>query len=589
MKRAAFLALLLLAISTSVLAATATHPVLVATKPHVGRLAIKSMATGFDPDDPTRDYREFTIVNGFAANLTDDEIAALWKSPNVLYVEPDFERHALGTGLAPVGEAATPLPQVMPYGISLVRAPQAWVAGRGATINVVVIDSGIDYHHPELSGIFAGGQNFVDRTKINDPMDDNGHGTHCAGIIAAADNAIGVVGVAPQVRLWAVKALAASGSGRTADVIAGLNFVADKKKELGGNWVVSLSLGSCHPSDLEGSAFDKVIQAGIIVVAAAGNHDPSQPDSCPNDPSSTSNSYSVTFPAAYPGVIAVAALDSTKTVADFSNFGPEVLLSAPGVDVLSTFPVGTGNLSLVTPSGGAAILAPPLQGSPAKDVSSPYVFCGLGNPADFPASVNGKIALIKRGTLTFHDKAKNAKAAGAVGVVIFNKDTSPISWRLVGYVDSTGQPNPAVCDDQTSPTFNPSSCHVDPVDAAFDWPVTVGIPQADGQALVDNAKASLTINYRVNDDYAIESGTSMACPHVAGVAATVWSIAPGASADVIKQALTNTAHDLGDPGVDNHYGYGLVDAEAAAKQLNPGAFNPQPSAPTGRKPGRRGH
>ena len=583
MKRVAVVFSLLLMFPAAMFAAGTTQRVLVATRRPAPEALQRMRGDNFDPGERLRGT--FTSVNGFVADLDQSEIATLRQSPDVLYIEPDPERHAFSSAnvLQPRPAATTtPLPQIVPYGISLVDAPSAWVAGRGANINVVVIDTGIDYHHPELAGIFAGGMNEL--TGTTDPLDDNGHGTHVAGTIAAADNAIGVVGVAPQVRLWAVKVLDSNGSGSGSNVVQALDWIMQKKTEQGGNWIASLSLGSCFPSSLERSAFANATAAGILVFAAAGNHDPTRPDLCTTS-SDTSNSYAVSYPAAYPGVNAVAAVDSTSTAANFSNFGPQVTISAPGVDVLSTFPVGTGTLSLVTPTGANSILAPPVLGSPAKDVSGAYVFCGLGNPGDFPSSVAGKIALIKRGDLTFHDKAKNAKAAGATAVVIFNKDTSEIAWTLIGRVDSTGKPNATVCGNPATA----SQCHDDPADLAFDWPLTVGISLADGQALVDQPKASLSVDYRANDDYEVLSGTSMATPHAAGVAALVWSLAPGATADAVRQAIISTAHDLGDPGVDNVYGNGLIDAAAAGKALNPSAFNPQPTKPAGRIPGRRGH
>src|SRR2546430_6561531 len=155
MKRAA-LFIFVFAISTAVFAAGTTQPVIVATRAHVGKLAVKSLAVGFDPTDPAREYREFSLVNGFAANLTDDEIAAMRKSPDVVSIESDLERHALS--LSPAAQA-TSAAQVTPYGVSLVHAPQAWPAGRGNGINVVIIDTGIDYNHPELSPIYGGGVN----------------------------------------------------------------------------------------------------------------------------------------------------------------------------------------------------------------------------------------------------------------------------------------------------------------------------------------------------------------------------------------------------------------------------------------------
>ncbi|HXH39066.1 MAG TPA: S8 family serine peptidase [Thermoanaerobaculia bacterium] len=581
MKRAAFAALLFV-IPFTVFGASARRSVLVATRSEP-RLAVRPLAAGVDVSSPEHKYMDLGIVKGFSADLTDDEISALSKSPDVLFIEDDKPRYAMRMGLEPRVKASSSTAQLTPYGISLVRAPQAWLGGRGATINVAVVDSGIDYNHPELKAAYQGGFNTF--TQTNDAMDDNGHGTHCSGVIGAADNTIGVVGVAPLVHLWAAKVLDKNGSGKTSTVIAGVNWVVQKKAEVGGNWIISLSLGSCAPSTLESQAFDAAISAGILVFAAAGNHDPTQLDECS---ATNNNAYSVSYPAAYPGVTAVAAVDFTKTVADFSNFGPEVALAAPGVDVLSTFPVGTGSWSAVIPTGSAPVLASPVAGSAAGTFTGPYVFCNLGDVGDFPASVNGKIALIKRGTLTFHDKAMNAKKAGAIGVVIFNKDTSPINWTLIGKVDANGQPN-AGCSDPTSAVY--ATCKDDPADVAFAWPVTLGIPLADGTALAAQTPAPLTLSYNANDDYAIESGTSMACPHAAGSAATVWSMAPNATAAQIKQALLSTAHDLGDPGVDQHYGAGLVDAEAAGKQIAPGAFGSGGSGTPvkGRQPGRRGH
>src|SRR5947207_15115805 len=217
MKRAAVLFSLFLALPEVTLAAGRPQRVLVATR-HPAPEALRRMrGDDFDPAAwPDRHLDTFKFINGFVADLDESEIAALRKSPEVLYVEPDAERHAFALG---VQKNDTPFPQITPYGINLVHAPQAWVAGRGANINVVIIDTGIDYHHPELAAAFAGGINETAVPVNNDPLDDNGHGTHVAGTIAALDNDSGVVGVAPAVRLWSVKVLDSNGSGRGANII----------------------------------------------------------------------------------------------------------------------------------------------------------------------------------------------------------------------------------------------------------------------------------------------------------------------------------------------------------------------------------
>jgi subtilisin family serine protease len=172
--------------------------------------------------------------------------------------------------------------------------------------------------------------------------------------------------------------------------------------------------------------------------------------------------------------------------------------------------------------------------------------------------VNGNIALIKRGVATFATKVKNAQAAGATAVIIYNKDTSGLGFTLTA----------------------------DTADAGHVWPLAVAVSLADGQTLLAQKTKTVTI-VNTTDDYENMQGTSMATPHVSAVAALAWSMAPSATAAAVKQALQQSAHDLGDPGVDSVYGYGLVDALAAAKQLNPGAVIPVPTL--GRSAGRRGH
>ena len=562
MKRAAVLLSLLLAVPEVMLAAT--QRVIVVTKRPATEALQRMRGDDFDPGARAANIglKTFKIVNGFVADLDDSEIVALRKSPEVAYIEPDVERHAFD--LTPQATEAA-FPQVTPYGVSLVHAPQAWVAGGGRAINVVIIDTGIDYHHPELTNVYAGGFNEI--TGTSDPLDDNGHGTHVAGTIAAANNGTGVVGVAPGVRLWSVKVLDSTGSGKSSNIIAALDWTVQQKQALGGNWIASLSLGSCTPSGTERSAFSRATSAGVLVLAAAGNHDPSKANLCTTNPD-TNNSYAVSYPAAYDGVVAIAAVDGLSTQATFSNFGPQVALAAPGVDVLSTWILGKGDtFGSVTPQGATPMRMVAFDELPLNNFSGPYVFCGFGDVTDFPASVSGKIALIKRGgpagaaALTFHDKIKNAKKAGAVAVVIFNNKGDLFHGSVLA--GST-----------------------DPDDATFPWPPAVDISQTDGQDLVDHPRASISVVYdAAASDYAIASGTSMATPHAAGVAALVWSMAPSATADQIKTALINTAHDLGDPGVDNNYGYGLIDAEAAGRQLDAPAFNAGSRAP-GR---RRGH
>lgn len=569
MKRTLLAAAMLL-MPSLLLADGTARPYIVGTR-QPARDAVKRILNDDLTPRAGRDVEAFDIIDAFAANLTDDEVTALRRSPNVSYVEADVESHALNFPRNIVSTQTRNMTgQTTPYGVALVHADSVWSASttRGAGINVAVLDTGIDLTHPDLQSAYAGGFNAFNGdsafpTEPVTPTDDFGHGTHVSGTIAATDNGFGVVGVAPNVKLWSVRVLRANGtsaSGPERIIIKGIQWVVNKKASVGGNWIISMSLGSCSPGFGEQGALNTAIANGILVVAAAGNHDPTQPDLCSTD---SDNAYSVSYPAAFPGVIAVAAVDSTYAAASFSNFGPQVAIAAPGVDVLSTLRVGTGSLAFVQPDTGAQLASAGLTGSGFGSVTAKFVGCGFGaTSADFPSSVNGRIAVIKRGSsdgssVTFATKTKNAKAAGASAVIIYNKDTSSLSFTLQG----------------------------DAADANVQWPITVALSLADGQALLAHPDASLIVSNQ-KDDYGIDQGTSMATPHVSGVAALVWSLRPQATADQVKQALLASARDLGATGVDNVFGNGLVDAWAAAIRLDPTEFPPVKF--TGRKLNSRG-
>ncbi|MEA2488688.1 MAG: serine protease, partial [Acidobacteriota bacterium] len=534
------LAALLFAMSTF---AAETQRYIVATKrPMAGSMAgtMRELRSDVQPRAVVR----FESVDGIAADHTEAEATAQAASPGVRIVEPVLERHALGMAPAAV-RSQTRGAQSTPYGISLIHAPETWVGALGANINVVVVDTGIDYRHPELKNVYAGGYNFI--TKTDNPLDDNGHGTHVSGTIAAANNDIGVVGIAPAVRLWALKVLDSSGSGTTENVIRSVDWVIAKKKEVGGNWVMNFSLGAKRGSLVESEAFARGVDAGIVIVAAAGN-DSTETAAAP-----------VNFPGAYLGVLTVGAVDSTSGLASFSCQGPEVDLTAPGVGVLSTVPIGTGELAFVT--GRQQYLGGALGGSPRGTTTGTFVSCGIGRKEDIPASVNGKIALIKRGDIRFSEKARNAKDAGAAAIVIYNNDDSAISWTL-------------------KPTDEPEF-------ANYNYPLTVGISLEAGEALLaDTQTTSLTVSSEA-DDYATYNGTSMATPHVTGAAALLWSLQPNFTASTIINTLTFTAKDLGATGADDKFGAGLVNVFDAAKLLSPSAFGTTPP-PSGRRILKRG-
>lgn len=201
--------------------------------------------------------------------------------------------------------------QAVQWGVKRVEAPQAWAKTRGAGVKVVVIDTGLDMTHPDLAGNIKGGWNAI--TKDANFNDDHGHGTHCGGNIAALDNEVGIVGVAPSVDLYGVKVLDANGSGTFDDVIAGMQWAVDNHMD-----VASMSLGADQGNQALADMVAAMKKGGVTLVAAAGN-----------------SGGAVGYPGGYPEAIAVAAGDKNDKLASFSSRGPQVAVIAPGVNVYS--------------------------------------------------------------------------------------------------------------------------------------------------------------------------------------------------------------------------------------------------------------
>lgn len=226
------------------------------------------------------------------------------------------------------------------WGMTKIQAEKVWAQGIGdPKVRVAVVDTGIDHRHPDFGGRVEKGYDFINNDA--DAMDDEGHGTHCAGTVAAGLGNGGVVGVAPGVGLVAVKVLSASGSGSFAGVAKGVVYAADQGVE-----VISLSLGGGFPSQVLEDAVRYAIGKGCLVVAAMGNENT-------DDPS---------YPAASPGVMAVGATISNDLRASFSNYGQHISVAAPGGDIWST-KLGGGfeslsGTSMATPhvAGLAALL-----------------------------------------------------------------------------------------------------------------------------------------------------------------------------------------------------------------------------------------
>ncbi|MES2126422.1 MAG: S8 family serine peptidase, partial [Pseudomonadota bacterium] len=335
-------------------------------------------------------------INAAAVEMPASALGGLRNSPHIDFIENDAKRY-LFSATTPSTGTPYELGQKVPYGIGMVQADQLPDTYAGKRM-VCIIDSGIDMAHEDLSGNRVTGQT----NPGTGPWytDENHHGTHVAGTIAAINNSgVGVVGVNPnrQLNLHIIKVFGADGWAYTSTLIA----AANKCGAAGAN-VISMSLGGGDPSRAEENAFNGLAQRGVLSIAAAGNDG--------NDTQS--------FPAGYSSVMSVAALDENKQVASFSQFTDKVEIAAPGVNVLSTVPMGAGTESALTV--GATSYAPGgMGGSPLGTVTAPLADFGGGTVIDM--NMTGKVCLIKRGSAAFAVSVSNCQASGGVGAVVYNK------------------------------------------------------------------------------------------------------------------------------------------------------------------------
>ncbi|OWR30367.1 hypothetical protein CDO73_10605 [Saccharibacillus sp. O23] len=274
-------------------------------------------------------HHEFETVPAVSASVNPEELHDLVRNPDIAYVERNVEFQVTDDESTPTGDSqvtgtsSTPAAndvEKVRWNYEQVSPQTMWKQGfTGAGVKVAVIDSGIAAH-PELK--IAGGISTVGPDLSSNYADDNGHGTHVAGIIAADSGSGRVAGMAPGVSLYAVKALGADGKGTLQDVVEGLDWAIQNKMD-----IINLSLGGDTDSQLLHDMVDKASNQGILVVASAGN----------SGSASNVDQDTVNYPARYDSVIAVAAIDQNLKHADFSSAGPEVDIAAPGVDITSTY------------------------------------------------------------------------------------------------------------------------------------------------------------------------------------------------------------------------------------------------------------
>lgn len=481
-------------------------------------------------------HYEFDGIGAIAASVPDQALAGLNRNPNVSMIEPDPQRFLLA--------------ETQPYGVGMVNAPEAITAGTiptgvpgekiyadGTGITVGVIDSGIYPGHADFAGVNIGGypaeitvtttvkwKGKPTTTTETTPLgpDDEafwgrdylGHGTHVTGTIAAAANNQGVVGVSPgKVNIFMVKVFGDVGNW----VYSSTLLHAAQQAKLGGANIISMSLGGGAPSSSEESGLNQLSAQNVLLVAAAGND----------------GTTSFSYPASYNSVISVAAIDSAKLVADFSQKNSQVELAAPGVSVLSTLPFI--NAASVTVNG-STFTGEPIEFAAHGAATGTLVDGGLADTVN--GAWTGKVVLVQRGSISFYDKVMNVQNSGGLAVVIYNNAPG----GFLGTLDPETSLIPAI-----------------------------GVSDTDGVSLrgLLGSQATVTNTEIIPaSGYAFWNGTSMATPHVSGAAALIWSKYPNATATQVRDALDLGAEDLGTPNRDNSYGYGLVRADIALNKLH---------------------
>jgi subtilisin len=331
----------------------------------------------------------YHLVDAIAASLPAQAVNALRANPRVRAIEPDGRVFAIDAELDDA------------WGVKRIGAGVVHQSNiRGAGVKVAVLDTGIDYNHPDRALNYEGGFDFVNDD--NDPFDDHRHGTHVAGTIAARDNNSGVVGVAPAASVYALKVLDANGSGSFSAVIAALQWAVDHGIQITNN-----SYGSSQdPGSTLREAFDNAAAAGILHIAAAGNT-----GTCEG------TGDNVGYPARYASVMAVAATGPDDESPCFSSTGPDVEISAPGVSINSTVPGGGYQLL-----SGTSMAAPHVAGTAA-------LLLGTGAAPVQDTNGNGRV----------NDDVRDILVHTAQDLGIAGRDT----WFGFGLVDvlaATGAP-----------------------------------------------------------------------------------------------------------------------------------------------------
>lgn len=508
------------------------------------------------------------LFNGFSMKATPSQAAALAKIDGVKSVQRVYS-FSMPDGAEASPDLATAIAQT---GADIVQNEMGYT---GKTVKVAVIDTGLDYNHPDLGGCFGPscrvftGWDFVgddyDANDSNptynpvpspdaDPMDCAGHGTHVAGIIGANGS---VKGVAPDVRFGAYRVFGCNGSTESDIMVAAMERAQKDHMQ-----VLNMSIGSAFtwPQYPTAVAANRLVKGGMVVVASIGN-------------SGADGVWSVGAPGVGEDVIGVASMENTHVY-------------------LTTFTLDDGTSIGYQGATGAPLA--PTSGS-ADVVRLPANPIGCTASGGVPTSVAGKVVLIQRGTCTFAEKAANAQAAGAAGVILYNNTVGRINPTVEGAVPIT---IPVVSITQNDGNYIVSQ--LGGGSTGMTWTNEQGSFANQGAGLASSFTSyglapDLTLKPDIaapggniystyplaKGGYATLSGTSMASPHVAGAVALLLESRPQTKASEVRSLLQNYAAPAlwwGNPGLGildgvNRQGAGVLQIDkaiTATTRVSPG-------------------
>ncbi len=326
-------------------------------------------------------------INAITVEIESNKIKILKANSNIKYIEEDQEAKILVNITIIKDEMLKDVDtnNIIQWGVIKIRATEVHTTGnKGFGIKGVIIDTGIDYTHPNLKDNYKGGYNFINNT--DDPMDNNGHGSHVTGIASATDIGNGLIGVAPEMDIYSYKVLDANGSGSYSNIIAAIQKAIDDKMQ-----IINMSLGGSGFSQALNDICNAAYNAGIVIIAAAGN--------------SGNGSDKIGYPAKFDSVIAVGATDSNDLRASFSSTGPKLEVCAPGVSIPSSVPSGICSLCDTSKYKN-------LSGT---SMSTPHVF--------------GTVALI----LNENSNLKNTEIRNIINNSVYKTSSNPTRNIYYGY------------------------------------------------------------------------------------------------------------------------------------------------------------